>query len=309
MKRIAWMAVLVLAGLVGTAQAQVATTDLVPAAPGFFHYQAIGINGATLTPENPAALAWGGPSRVAAGLIKGTIKDNLGVLPDRNTKGNFVGARLVGQTFGIAAEQMSVKDDSSFNLGTYDKTNDIQLSLNVGNWLGLGVGSGKTSSDALGLDLSRKEFGASVRVNEVWYFGLGAVKDTLTPSGSPTSFDRNGVQAGVALRTEGDIKWYVGLDYVKLNTFPAPFSGMGFKGTRLSVQMLAHSFLIGAASAKLDVLDTPNPPDVSSHTFDIGYAPMQGLSVTARVQSTNVKDNAPTDESVDTTSVAVAYQF
>jgi hypothetical protein len=307
MKRAALTALLVLlAGLLGTAQAQVATTDLVPAAPTFIHPNALGANTANITPDNPAALAWGTPSRIAAGMIKGT-DDNHAAATSRDYKGDFYGVRLVGSTVGLAAEQTAVKDDSSLNLGTLDKSNDVQVSLNIGNWLALGVGGGKTTSDATLTDMSRKELGASVRMGDVWYLGLAAYKDTDSPAGLGTSYDRTGTLAGIALRTEGAWHWYLAYDHIKLDNFD--FLGGpqgGIKNDRFTVQLLAGPLLLGASSAKITPLGTGTQPDVKHRAVDVGWAPMTGLTVSARLQSTRLTGNG-NDETLDTKSVALAW--
>jgi opacity protein-like surface antigen len=312
MKRFALTAALLLAGLVGTAYAQVATTDLVPAAPEFIHPFASGFNGANITPDNPAAVAWGMPSRVAAGYLTGS-DDDKNTPPSRDLKGEFFGARLVGEMFGVAAEQVNVKDDSPLNLGTLDKSNDIQLSLNLGKWLALGVGAGKNKSDATGFDVSRTEFGASVRLNEVWYLGLAGYQDDNTPVGSPTSYKRNGVLAGLALRTEGNWRWYLAYDYIKLDSYDFPVANGGpqdgLRTDRFTVQLNVMSFLIGASTSKVKPLEAGPQPDIKHTAFDIGWAPMMGLTVSARVQKTDVTGGGLLDDTVKTNSLAVAWQF
>lgn len=304
MKRLACLAVLLGVVMLGTAQAQVATTDLVPAAPTFLGSNGLGLNGASITPDNPAAVAWGNPSRVAAGYIKGTDD----VPPFSNDfSGEYYGARLVGETFGFAAEQTKVKDDSSFNLGTLDKTNDVQLSLNLGKSLALGIGAGKTTSDAAGVDMKRTEAGASLRLNDVWYLGLGAYQDKATPGGSTSEYKRNGMLAGVALRTEGNWHWYLAYDYIKLNNFDIAGSSVGgYNMGRFTVQLAAGPLVVGAASARTNDESTGATNDWKTTTVDLGYAPMKGFTVSARSQSTK---GTTSSEKVTTNSVSVAYLF
>ncbi len=312
MQRLTGIAVLLFTILVGTAHAQVATTDLVPAAPTFYHAKATGTNGANITPDNPAALAWGTPSRVAAGALKAKDTDNTTGL-SRDASGQFYGVRAVGQTFGFAAEQLKVDDK---NAGTnLDKSNDVQLSLAVGSWLALGIGAGKITSDPTagsGNDISRQEAGISLKLGPLFYVGAGMYKDKVNASALPgIELSRNATLVGIALRTEGPVQWYLAYDSIQLDSFVNlgnPFGG--FDTSRFAAQVHAGWFLLGAQSTQVKVLGS-NPPTIKSTLVDIGIAPMMGLSVTARYQKANITQPAPAiiDETVATTSVAVAWLF
>jgi len=319
MKRFALTAVLLGLALIGSAHAQVATTDLVPAAPFFTHPQATGLNGANITPDNPAALAWGTPSRVAIGALKGKFEDNLTPpSPTVDFDGKFGGLRLVGETFGIAVEQLTVdeKNPPPGSPSNLDKSNDLQVSLALGKWLAFGIGAGKSKSEATGDDISRKEAGISLRLNEIFYLGVAAYQDENTPIGLVPSVSdkRNGTLYGIALRTEGNIKWYVAYDALALNSFDfTPFGGPlsgGFDLSRFSVQAHAGWFLVGASVTDIDVKNYGGgKPTVKHKAVDLGFAPMQGLTVTARVQVTDVSDPLPSDATITTNSLAVAWQF
>jgi hypothetical protein len=309
MRWLTWLVPLFLAGLLGTAQAQVATTDLVPAAPTFIHLQASGLNTANITPDNPAALAWGTPSRVAAGMLDGTDDDKT-LPPPVDFKGTFYGARFVGSTFGFAAEQLEVK--GKVGNVPMDKANDVQLSLNLGNKLALGIGAGHFKSPATGpapTDASRKELGASLRLGDMWYVGLAGYQDENTLPASAGSFKRNGMLAGVALRTEGAWKWYLAADYIKLKGFDYGVFGASpdFKETRFTAQVLANWLLLGASTTKVGLSGGGGGnPDVKNTAVDIGFAPMQNLTVTARAQRTRITGGT-NNETVDTKSVALAW--
>ena len=312
MQRMLILGVALLATLAaGTARAQVATTDLVPAAPVFIHPNGIGANGANITPDNPAALAWGKPSRVAAGVIKGTIK--LPGLPNADYSGNFLGARAVGETFGVAIEQQKIDDDSIGNKGTLDKSNDGQLSINFGKRFAIGFGIGKTSQSANATEMSRTELGGSLRLGEVWYVGVAGYQDKLTQTGT-TEVKRNATLVGIALRTEGTVTWYAAAEQIKLNDFPFTGGpGSGIKDKRLSVQMQAGWLLVGLSSTKVAVISsgTGTPPDVKHTVVDLGIVPMSGLAVSARVQSTKIDDptGTPPKADIDTTSLALTWLF
>ena len=300
-------AALLVALAAGTAQAQVATTDFVPAAPNFVHPAGSGVNGATITPDNPAALAWGMPSRIAVGKLKGTLKDN-GV-PDRDFSGDFVGFRFVGSLLGIAVAEQTVKDDSPVNFGTYDRTVTAQLSLNLGNRLALGIGAGKASQPPTLTSIPRQQIGASLRLGDIWYVGAAFYQDKLEPAPG-FSFKRNGTLLGVALRTEGTVRWYVGLDHVDLKDFDVVPASGGIKIDRASVQMLAGWFLLGASTSHVKPTGS-NASSVHHAAYDIGFVPMQGLAVSLRIQTTPIFDPGGfvQNGSVDTSSLALSWLF
>jgi hypothetical protein len=313
MIRVAILAVVI--GLLSAAHAsaQMATTDLVPAAPVLVHPKTPSLNGTNITPDNPAALAWGGPSRIAVGKMKGQDKDNLGVNAAVDTDGAFGGFRLVGETFGIAAETSSL-DVKTNPTQSGDKSHDVQLSLALGKWLAFGIGAGNSKNEISGDDINTKEVGVSLRLGDVFYVGAGARKDENTPTGLSVSAKRNGTMLGIALRTEGDVRWYLALDTISLQSFDfKPAGGQvteGYTENRATAQVVWHWFLLGVSTANLDVKDYGTfKPTVKLNTLDIGYAPMHGLTVTARMQQTNVTDAQPTDDTLSTTSVAVAWLF
>jgi hypothetical protein len=321
MIRVAILAVLI--GLMSAAHAfaQVAATDLVPAAPVFIHPDATAFNGTNITPDNPAALAWGGTPRIAVGKLKGSVKDNLGVSPTTDIEGTFGGFRFVGDTFGIAAESSSVDLKTTPNVNA-DKSSDVQLSLAFGNGLALGIGAGHSKGETTSDDISMKEAGVSLRLGSIFYVGVGARQDENRPvgktsvyTGLPVSAKRHVTMGGVAIRTEGDVRYYLALETIRAKSFDftadgGPTEG-GFDLNRISAQGVWYSFLLGATFGDLDVKDYGGgKPSVKLKTFDIGFAPIHdSLSLTLRRQETNVTDNNPSDVTVSTTSLAVAVLF
>lgn len=302
MKRIACVAILVFVGMMGTAQAQVAATGLVPAAPNFMGGSVAGLNGANITPDNPAAVAWSNPSRVAAGAIRG----NNYVPPKYDFSGEFYGARVVGHTLGLAVEQSKVSDDSGSNLGTLDQSNDVQLSFDVNDTLAVGVGSGKIKSDTAAADMKRTEAGAAFRLNEVWYFGLAAYRDKDTYSGN--TYSRNGTLAGVAVRTQGQWHWYLAYDYIDLDNFKiSGISTGGFSTSRYTIQLAAGNIVLGASNANINDKSTGSTHDWTSTTYDLGYAPMKGFTVSGRQQTTKATNGST--QKITTNSLAVGWQF
>ncbi|NIR99376.1 MAG: hypothetical protein GWO03_15580, partial [Gammaproteobacteria bacterium] len=55
-------------------------------------------------------------------------------------------------------------------------------------------------------------------MGDVVYVGAAMYQDTLD-LGLPVTFDRDGTLLGIALRTEGDWRWYVAYEVVDLDNF------------------------------------------------------------------------------------------
>jgi hypothetical protein len=309
MKRFALIAALLAAVAVGSARAQVATTDLVPGTSRFFHTFTSDVNSGNIAPDNPAALAWGGPSRVAAVLTR--VADTAVGPITYDFTGKLVGGRIVGSTFGFAYELQEFKEQAGA-ADLDDRNSEAQLSLKLGDWLGLGLGVSKPglTSTALAIDrqVDRKEFGLSARLGESLYLGLARYQDTESYLGT---FKRNGNLYGIALRTKGPTQWYLAVDVLDLPAFPGSTYGAEYKVTTLTAQMRSGSFLAGVATSKGDaVIAYPLFPSdsVKSTHLDLGWAPMAGLALTARISKVTVA-GAALDEKVDSKSLAVAWQF
>jgi hypothetical protein len=305
------LALPLLAALVGTAHAQMATADLVPAAPRIYHPFALGFSTPNIAPENPAALAWGAPSRVAAGMLDGTVEDNQAPFTSSDVSGNYLGGRFVGPTFGFALERQSTKQDSA-GFVTEDTSSELQASLRVGEWLALGLGMGDYSRDAGGFvtDIGRIQYGATVRLAEVFYVGVLAFKDSLEQLG--TSTERSGTGFGLALRTQGPWQWYLAYDALDLPDFPVVTADTGFKSSTVTAQVNAGGFLLGVSKADVTRnYDGGGPSDITSTNVDVGWVPMAGFALSLRNSKTDLVDNIgfTTDESVKFTALAVSWLF
>ncbi|MEE8555463.1 MAG: hypothetical protein V3T00_06355 [bacterium] len=292
----------------GSAAAQVATTDLVPAAPRLLHPTATGFNSANFTPDNPAALAWGMPSRIGGGILQGELSDNINPAQSFDYDGRFFGLRLVGEAFGFAVAHQAVEDDAGLGL-TVDESSDAQLSLKLGDVLALGVGVGAIESETSQAEMDRISAGASLRLGEIFYLGAGLHRDDAEFVGVTQTVERDVTMVGVAMRTEGDWNWYLAYDVVDLDDFEFPGGGpgRGFKVSTATVQVLAGSLLIGASLSDVEASGTTD--DISSRTIDFGWAPMEGLTLTARHLRTESEQAGVTEETAETTSVAVAWLF
>lgn len=318
------LAAALLAFTLGAAQAQVAIPDLVPAAPRFLHPQAHGLNSTNIAPDNPAALAWGTPSRVGAGVLEGEVLDDTDTTVLEHD-GTFAGLRLVGETFGFAAETLEVEVAGPEVGGvapvglTLEDASEAQLSVAFGQWLALGVGAGSRETELEGgIEFDRVKAGASLRLGEIFYLGAGVLTDDLTVPPGVEPVERDGTLLGIAMRTEGNWNWLLSYDVIDLEPLDLrsitgnPDDNEGLKLSTATVQLLAGSFLLGVSAGDI-ALDRPantasTSGDITTRTVDLGYAPMEGLNVSARWQELVAEDPSG-DQSVETASVALAWAF
>lgn len=300
--------------IAGIAQAQVATTDFAPGGPIFIHPFGTGFNGATITPFNPAAIAWSQNSFVGAGSLSGELIDFQTPVTTTAYDGTFFGARIVGETFGIGLEQQVIEDDTG---QTADDNTNVQVSFNLGGFLALGLGFETIESDASQSTLDRQQAGVSLKLGEIFYLGAGIYKDTTEITGLTGSFDRNVSLMGAAIRTEGDWSWYLGYDVIDLDNFDlgGGLQASGGKITRATVQLLAGPVLLGITRG--DIVTTGNtggPSDIECTIFDLGYTPAEGLTLSLRLQTVELFDatdpTAPSPENeVETTSAMISWRF
>lgn len=302
-------AVLALAALAagpGVAAAQVAAMDLVPAAARFHHPNAVGINSATITPDNPAALAWSTDSAAAIGATSGSLVRPG--LPQEDQAGRFYGARFVGDTWGLGLEYLAVDQITPPN-NSYDRVANAQLSLKMG-WLALGVGTEEVETEAGGAPFKAKRSGGglSLRLWGSLYLGAARYWDDVRPPGAPVAEPRNIDMAGIAFRSKGTVQWYLAYDVIDQDPLPPQF---GLKSHAYTVQMNAGGFLLGASVGSLDVYGpgTSQAPTIRTRTLDIGWAPNMGWSLTLRAHRFNVAPPLGGEEHDDTNSLALTRRF
>jgi hypothetical protein len=302
-RSLALVLTILFAGMISNARAQVAVSDLMPASPGLFLPQRTTLDDSNLTPDNPSALEWGAPSRVASGLIFGTDNDRSSP-PAHEFKGEFAGARLYRSGYGIAVEQTTVKYDSGSGLESLDQSVHAQVSLAATPSLALGAGVGKLESDLATSDLLRFEAGLSARFGEVWYAGLGLYSDALKPRGSSVQRHRNGTLLGLALRIEQAWSYYLAYDWIQLNDFDTIHMAGQTTG-RFTAQLFAPPLMLGVSEAGIDLHGSP---DVFNRSFEIGWKALPSLAVSTRYNQTNSKGPTP-QRTVESSSIALAWEF
>jgi hypothetical protein len=328
MTRFTLRAVLVAACLLGTAAplaAQVASTDLTAGAATFFVPEAIGLNGTTFTPDNPAALAWGTPSRIGVGALQEKIesKNPFGNI-SQQADGSFGGLRLVGENFAVAADHLQMKIDE-LNSQFEEKITGVQLSAQLGGFLALGIGGEDATIESPGnqtRDLTARTAGISLRLGEWFFLGYASEHQKVEDSAAPPGFtlERDVSKAGVAVRIGGDWSWYVEywvLDNPEFESSLGSLPDSRFKAKTASLQTNIQGLLLGASSTQVEVpSQADRTVDIKIVSADLGWVPTSGPSLSARHtvftqegvvnQPGNV---GPYEDRAETTSLTLAWMF
>lgn len=294
------VAVLLVAGL---AQAQVAAPDLTPAAPRFVQFDVQGFNGATITPDNPAALQWGGPTRFAIGTLQ--EDEEAAPAPTQSYKGNYGGLRWVSDRWAFGLEHLSVKHETTSDK---ESASSGHLSFQVLEGLALGAGLDRTKVDS-GTNSRNTEantFGLSVNLKKVFFLGYAIGRDKFEDN-SGVSGDRDTTLIGIAIRTEGTWRWHLAWDQLDKDNFDN-FGGSGFDAKTLTVQLGAGNWLLGAQQITLDAKG--NAIEVKANVVDFGWAPEKGgLTVTARLTDGDLSSGGMVVQTNKGRSITIGYLF
>jgi hypothetical protein len=291
MHRLLWF-LLMPALLLGTvAQAQVAAPELTPVAFHNFLVGLLGHSGATITPDNPAALQWSDGSLVGAGEFNQSTSNG------QTFRGKFVGFRGVGDRLGIAAD-VTRADQTDAPVGK-EYTNTTQLSLRLVGGLALGIGFDKGTAEAPTQTLAGKTFGFSADLGKNFYVGAAAGRET---EGGTASGDRSKRMYGIAWRPQGAWRWHLALDHVATGETGALLPG--FKTDTATVQAAVGAWLLGVSQSRMEWPAFGISGTI--HTYDLGWVPEKGgLAVTLRRIATDTN----TGVTVALNSLAVSYLF
>lgn len=304
---------LVLAGLLaavlaaGVAHAQVAVPELAPAAPRYYDAGTLGFNSATLTADNPAALQWGMPSRVAFGLIELEEQTTAGTTRTSEFSGNYVGGRGVWEGWALGAEHLAVDEDAP---GEGEETaTSVHLAFRVLDALALGAGvdQAEASSGTASNEIDSTTFGAAVNVDDQFYVGYALSQDTFEDSAG-TSADRDASMLGFGVRIESDWRWHFAYDVLDKDPFDDPNPFGGFEATTLTGQVLAGELLVGVQRVEVD--DADGGDAFEATVFDVGWVPESGLTLTGRLADGETTAGAGgVQRTHDHLSVSVGYLF
>ena len=287
----------------GVAHAQVAAPELTPAAPRYYLSGLQGFNGATLTPDNPAALQWGGPTRVAAGAVQ--LKEENAPAPEQTYKGYYGGLRWVSDRWGFGLEHLSVKNDNGPVKETAS-SGHLSYQLLEGLALGAGLDRGKTDTGSGSADTEENTFGLSVNLKKVFFLGYAIGRDKYENSAGVTGA-RDTTLIGIAIRTEGTWRWHLAWDQLDKDNFDNNV-GIGFDATTLTVQLGAGNWLLGAQQVKIDPKGSTS--QFKANVIDFGWAPEKsGLTLTARVSDGEVTDTGAVNQTDKGQSITIGYLF
>jgi hypothetical protein len=278
--------------LATSAQAQVAAPDFLPAAPRYFLSFAPLINGTTLTPDNPAAQQWGGPSRIVLGTMR--LAETVGTTVDYS--GSYGGGRLVRPGWSAGVDYSDAKGPSQ-----HERTAGLSLSGLLGDSLAVGYGY-ESYQEVIGADhFKDNALGLSWRLGKSFYLGAGASASSYE-NGLITA-DRKTTMYGAALRTEGDTRWYIAYDVLDKDDFS---NGVlfGVKESTAALQAAFGGLVIGASQIKIDVKGSG--ATATEKFFDIGWVPPKG-GVSVVLHSMNGSTSA--GQSGKGTNLTLAYLF
>jgi hypothetical protein len=286
------------------AQAQVATTDLLPGTASIPHPNAVGISTLTFTPDNPAALGFAQSSAVGVGMMNGTLTDNL-ANTSQDYEATYLGVRFVSDIFSLAADTVNMKDPDGLGI-VEEKDTDVQLAVKLGDALSIGGGMSDLADG--NNTIERLTLGVSFNLAEVFYLGAAVFQDDMDFAG--TIAEREGTMYGLAYRSDGDWKWYLAYDVFKLGEIFISGVGIGNETniSKATFQVNAGNLFLGAATFEVDF--PGNTGEVSGTIIDVGWVPEEGLSITARLlELTDVDPAGPSDDLNENTSVTVAWLF
>jgi hypothetical protein len=288
------LAALALLLAAAAAHAQVAAPDFLPGAPRIFAIGQVMINGTSITPDNPAALQWGGPSQLALGTLR-----NMDAVTSASTSGTYFGGRHVAQRWAGAFEYASDTDDASL---AKEKVIGLSLSGTLGDSLAVGYGYESYKNDVATISVTDNALGASWRLGKSFYVG-GAISSSKGDDGL-TSADRNTTLYGLALRTEGNTRFYLAYDVVDRDTFSNTIA-FGVTQTTMAAQVAFGDLVLGASSNSLDRKDIAS--NLKSRVVSIGWVPVKGgLSLVVHSMSGT---DALSGASEKGTNLTIAYLY
>jgi hypothetical protein len=277
--------------------------------------------------ENPAAMQWGGPSRLGASYSQAQTLTDPTTVTD-NFSGSGVGGRYVGQWLSAAAEYSrldSVNQPNNIG-GEYYETAKGAIGVRLGSFLALGAGQENTTYRIPIAGSPYKnawelpQAGLSIRLGE-WFFlgGSGGTEtfkqQNIANTAKNASTSRDVYKYGAGIRTYGSsilthLEYYVveRSEYGNTNNVAGP---LGREDARTGVlEVNFGGFLLGYFGTHIE-------RDSGFATTDegravIGWAPVTGLTIIA---SGNVrKDTYPQGSAINsstmtTYSLAVTYLF
>ncbi|HKI97612.1 MAG TPA: hypothetical protein VKB51_03960 [bacterium] len=305
------------------ARAQVAVPEIGPVAVRLYDSREAITPSNNIVPDNPAALQWGAPSRIAGGTLNGHKSDQVDG-KSTSYKGTFGGLRWVEQRTSIAVAGLDYKVDfpagaPTPHLERHLSSGAIAFSVPTTLAWGFGVthlnattipGSPVQETDARGWTL-----GASWRLSEGFFLGAGYGKEKATLSNPPLAqtgqFDRSHNMVGIGLRGGGTLVWHLEVDRLHRDDYKDNTGFVvlpGYDQSLYTAEGILGSWLFGYAGYTIDG-QGPNQSRVQGYSADFGYAPLNGLTLTWRYENSKHSIAGLQVSSESLNSVALAWQF
>ena len=281
-----------------SAHAQIAIPEIASGAPRVFNARFPIAVESSITPLNPAALQWGSPSRIGAGVLIGSSNH---AAPDLSgdIEGSFAGFRLIGSVLALAADTVEYDLTSLSNSPIEEKATTISLSFTHPDYLAWGFAVGtleRSVVDGPGnrtdIEIESNIFGLSWMISESWFLGVAAGKEdatTIFPF-PPSVLERDVNMAGFGFRTRGGIIWHMEVSWVKKGIFKDQFGGLtnGYELKQGMVEVSFWNMLLGYTGYTVEGAGDTLDQTVSGSTIDFGIFPFSALSISGRFeQSTN----------------------
>lgn len=294
-----------------TAQAQVAVSELVPAAPRILDPEDI-VPSASFVPANPAAMQWGAPSRWGVGTISGDRKQTAPTAGGTTDFGGFyAGVRVVSDDITFGAHLIEYSDETNtFSLNADWNVLAGGVAFQSGDMIAFGASVERADNTSGGstFDFNTITLGLSLNVSKDIFVGLALGTEDITAPGE--SGDRSVQKYGVAYRTGGQTQYHLEA-YIVDREENSQFGSGVFSDSRETVlvaEAIFGNLLVGASFITIS-RDRLNQ-EISALTFDIGWAPKAGLSLMYHQESTTTENNASgTEFDTGTTAISLAWSF
>lgn len=266
---------------------------------------------------NPAVLIWSAPSRIHLSYFNGR---NTPIKPaGGNTliEGSVAGLALVGETLALSIEGRKVEEER-IGPNLSEVGSNAALSLNLGDWIGLGVGRGRSSTS--GNDHRTSDlYGVSFKLSDSFFLGGAHGIETLrTKSWGDTERTRSNVGAGFRFVATGSI---LRLEYLRAiaeeANFPALNANPAQKREALSedqvhLEILKGGFLFGFHYRDLRVTHATAGVETSEFAwrYKLGWVPMEGFALVAMAETRDWRNETTSSTQSRTRQrLGIAYQF
>ena len=306
-----WLAIAAGICTVTVANAQVAVPPLNPAMPDIAAPP--GQVQAGFVTLNPAATQWGAPSRFGLGIVQAETGGEGQKTVEFD--GRYVGLRLVGELFSVAAEAVEIISQNRKTQKLDVDTANAALAGEVTDFLAIGGGysreiaTGATSET----DEQKTVAGVSFRLAEMFFVGaaMGTEELKITSSGSSIDAKRDLIMVGAGVRLGGPV--LVHAEYYVINRDPYKISGFKIDESESQVGVLelgALNFILGYRVTNTTITNAGVETKLTVQSADFAWAPEEGFTVGIHVEDAELEDDATgVVTTADVTALTVTLQF